>query len=99
LKQLDTNLKKRDYWKNQVVLSKNFPGSLSEFCKMNNLSFHTFCYWRRKLNAEGPRTRPIVRRPFVEVAVEKVEPPGLNSSLPDPRWVAELIYHMQRGLR
>lgn len=98
MKQHTSNSDKREYWKTQMALAKKFPGPVTEFCKANNLSFHTFCYWRQKFNQESQNTPTVLQRPFVAVNLEKAVPPKKSGTLPDPKWVAELIFHLQAGL-
>ena len=97
MKQSTTHSERRNFWKTQLALASKFPGSRAEYCKANNLAYTTFCYWHNKLSDEAKSIPAVVSKPFVQVAVEKVHSVSRRSSLPDAKWVAELILHLQGG--
>lgn len=85
-----------EIWKTHVEAAKNFPGSNVEYCRRNGLNLNSFRAYKRKFGAMKPRNP----RAFVKVECLSPEPverqpeeplrPG-ESSLPDPRWMAEFI--------
>jgi hypothetical protein len=88
---------KEKYWRSQLAAAEQFPGSQREFCNSQGLSIHTFQYWRQKLS---PRKnirdmQPVKPAPFVEVEVM----PSRSLALPDAKWLAEFIHHLQAGVR
>ncbi|HEY8269353.1 MAG TPA: hypothetical protein VIG33_00570, partial [Pseudobdellovibrionaceae bacterium] len=69
------------------------------FCKIHGLSMSTFQYWQRKLNQAKKREVEVLKpSPFIKVDVEPQALPA-SRNRPDARWVAELILHLQEGLR
>lgn len=87
-----THASKRKYWQEQINESGKFKGTQKAFCTARNLSIHTFRYWKKHLQPRHDQ-RKALASPFVPVQVERlsVEKPAL----PDPLWVAELIFHLQ----
>lgn len=95
LRQLKNNSETMEFWQKQIDSAKKYPGSKAAFCRTNSLSVHTLNYYIKKFDKEKKLT-PRVARPFVEVMVEKPIN-QVKRSLPDPKWVAELILHLQEG--
>ena len=88
------SISKREYWRQQLIAAERFPGSLREFCKHKGISLNTFQYWRNKFSNESQGQLIQTPNPFVTVAVEQTQ---VMSSMPDARWLAELILHLQTG--
>lgn len=93
------NVDKRGFWRRQVELSGRHPGSVSDFCRRHGLSRGRLQYWKKRLAQErlpALRNHQASLTPaFAEVVVEG---PRRGVELPDPRWLAELISHLGRGV-
>ena len=88
-----TTSEKREYWVTKVREAQSFSGSVKAFCEQQGISLATFGYWKAKLKSQ-PLTRMSVQpSPFVRVEIERPK-----STLPDPKWVAEILVHLSRGL-
>jgi hypothetical protein len=98
LKQQKNKSEKREFWREQIKSAAKFQGSTAAFCKANNLSINTLNYYRKKFDKEKNPV-PVVTKPFVEVTVEKPTMGSRKGFLPDPKWVADFILHLQAGLR
>jgi hypothetical protein len=107
---LDTKQNERDteeFWRTKVSESEQFKGPDTKFCRLHDLNNTTFKYWKYRLKKESFRDKRALKGPmgkdlklsaiskFVGVEVKQAEIPR---QLPDPRWVAELIFHLQGGL-
>lgn len=90
------SISKREYWRQQSIAAERFSGTLKEFCKHKGISLNTLQYWRHKFSNEAKGHQNQTPNPFVTVAVEQAQ---VLSSLPDAKWVAELILHLQTGAR
>lgn len=88
------SISKREYWRQHIIASERFPGSLREFCKHKGISLSNFHYWRNKFSNESQGQLIQNPNPFVPVAVEQTQ---VMSSMPDASWLAELILHLQMG--
>ena len=91
---------KERFWREQLNLIENYPGTTAEFCRSKGLPIYTCHYWRKKI---ATQQRPmahsaVVQNPFIQVEVQKRAEP-VASSLPDPRWLAEFLIQLNRGAR
>lgn len=79
-------------WPAEVALFAKHTGSLAGFCRSRELSEVRFRYWEQKLR-KSSMSKFVSVSPFVSV---KVKPKATVSTvgLPDPRWLAELILHL-----
>ena len=41
-----------EYWRRHIDAWKTSGQSQSEFCNVNKLSYHRFCYWQRKFHKQ-----------------------------------------------
>lgn len=85
------NETKEVYWRKQVALARKCEGSLEAFCRERGLSPASLAYWRKKLRAADNKALTV--SPFVPATII---PSASGSTLPDPRWVAELIVELVR---
>lgn len=90
------SISKRQYWQQQVIFAEKFSGNMTEYCKHKGISFHTLQYWRHKFRKELTMQQNQLPSPFVAV---EIHPPQQISTLPDAKWLAELILHLQAGAR
>lgn len=96
-------------WREHVARLKEYRGTVSAYCRDHGISRFTLTYWRKKSKAERtpsvarlPSVRAEARSAFVpvEVIAEPVGRPRVTSpmGLPDPRWLAELVMHLQLSM-
>lgn len=93
------NEQKIEFWFNHVEHSKKFDGSVLEYCRSNNIAPQTFYKWRAKF-ANKLAAVPVAAKqskPFIPIQIEPITTSGF-STMPDAKWVAELILHLQGGL-
>jgi hypothetical protein len=83
-------------WRDRVVRASRYPGTILSFCRSEGISREGLRYWQKKISCGrvGSATAPVVPR-FVDVEIVDQQRP--TAGLPDARWVAELILHLQSG--
>lgn len=85
----------RQKWQEIVDRLDEFDGSVTDFCRQERLSVRALNYWRVKLRDKAqssvnlPSVKSYKDSSFCRVEVEDTR------SLPDPKWLAELILHLQ----
>jgi len=99
MKQTLSRSEKSKYWRSQVALAERFPGSIASFCNEQNISLHTFNYWRIKFRKKDEPAKALNTRPFIEVQVDRPQSMNRKPQLPNAIWLAEFIMHLQRGLQ
>lgn len=77
-------------WPAEVEQFQHHSGSLAGFCRARGVSPVRFRYWVEKLG-KSKKGRAVSVSPFTTV---KVEPKVSVVTLPDPRWLAEFILHL-----
>ena len=88
-------------WREHIARAARFAGSQQSYCDAEGISVQSLHYWRKKLLGGGglrKTAKNLPLSPFIAVEVERVTPDPV-STLPDPRWVAELIIHLQQAVR
>jgi hypothetical protein len=83
-----------EFWRTQVRESDDFSGNATEFCRQRGLNLGPFYSWRKRVRSEQGQANISSR--FVPVEVLLGEP---ARQLPDPKWLAELIHFLARGVR
>ena len=87
------NESKRQIWRSHVEGAKKFSGSVEDYCRSKQITTQSFYYWKSKFTEEAGLS---VLSSFIPIEVTRsVQPTALL--LPDPRWLAELIQHLQSG--
>jgi hypothetical protein len=99
MKSIRKHSEKEKFWRHQMAAAEKFRGSQREFCKSQGLSINMFQYWRYKFEREGKSRLSEVAKPTPFVAVEVLQPEHCSGEMPQAQWLAELILHLQRGLR
>ena len=87
-------------WRERIARLRTHRGSLTSFCKEEDITIEGLKYWRDKLAAElgaGTIATKTRRSAFVPVEVV-VEKPRQSGGLPDPRWAAEFVLHLCDGV-
>lgn len=97
MKSITKHTEKEKFWRQQMAAADKYPGSQKEFCEFHGLSIHTFQYWGKKFRQAKCRQQLDKPVPFVSVEVLKPEFPLQH--LPEAKWLAELIFHLQAGVR
>ena len=88
------NLAKSQVWRAHIASAQKFLGSSEAYCRSVDIPAHVFHYWKKKFSAED-KTKHAVSR-FVPVEVTREVTSRFNV-LPDPRWLAEFLKHLQGG--
>ena len=83
---------KSKYWREQVKMSGEYSGTLSEYCKGQGIHQPSLQYWRKKLGSELSSPKQMI------AVFSKVEVDLPKAALPEARWVAELVLHIFAGL-
>ena len=83
---------KLQMWISHIEGAKDYSGGLEAYCREKQISRPAFYYWKAKLAKES---KPMALPSFIPVEVTR----GMERTrlLPDPRWLAELIHHLQVG--
>lgn len=89
----NVNTEKEKLWAAKLALASEFGGTAAEFCRQHNLRENQFSYWRTKLASKSRLPEPIAK---AFIPVEVCASPKAKRSLPDPRWLAELILNLER---
>jgi transposase-like protein len=89
-------------WRERVRRAEAYSGSLGAYCRTEGISPSSLWYWRRKASSKAALS-VVAARPPAFVPVQVVHAPleceDPESSLPDPRWVAEILAHLHRSAR
>lgn len=93
-----TNQQKARFWKAHLIQAKHFDGNISRYCQSQGLNVHTFKYWKRQLEKISTETRLPVPSSFVPVKVSIPEPQVSRKSLPDAKWLAEVVFELHSRL-
>jgi hypothetical protein len=84
---------KLQMWISHIEGAKGYSGGLDSYCREKQISRPAFYYWKAKLAKES---KPMKLPSFIPVEVTR----GMERAtglLPDPRWLAEFIHHLQAG--
>jgi hypothetical protein len=101
-----SNKEQFEFWREHILKSDRCPEGRQAYCRFNNLPESTFYKWRLKIFGPNKKSENInskkIQSSFLPVVVTT---PELNSgtypqknTLPDARWVAEIITQVIRGL-
>jgi len=71
------------YWQGHIDAWRQSGQPQRQFCQANDLSYHRFQYWRRKLDGGGRRATPQAGGGFAQVAYTATPDTGLTLSLPN----------------
>lgn len=96
---LSHNQEKEKFWRRQLTLWEGSGSTQVEYCRENGLSPHVFLYWRRKFADKGrgqKTSRELVMSSFARVEILPSE--RCDRVLPEAKWLAELIMHLQAGV-
>ncbi len=88
-------------WEKHIEEAALFSGGVQRYCKSQGLNLSTYYHWRGKLASPKARSTKKQQSSFLPVVVKAPEfdPTQLMPTrLPDPKWVAEVMTHLIRGL-
>jgi hypothetical protein len=88
-------LRNEEIWRQHVAALARHPGSVLSYCETHGISRFALKYWRRKLEGQSVGgARRVTNSPaFIPVVMSPREKRS-EGSLPDPKWLAELIHHL-----
>ncbi len=72
-----------DYWHRHIKQWQRTEQSQIAYCRTQELSYHRFTYWHRKLAATGKKVPQSVRSGFVPVKACSTIPQALSATLPN----------------
>lgn len=90
---------KEQLWKTHIIQARHFDGSISKYCQSQGLQIHTFKYWKNRLEKRSSESRLPVPSSFIPVKVATQDLSGSKKSLPDPKWLAEIIFELHVRLQ
>jgi hypothetical protein len=73
------------------------PAGMAAYCRESGITINALNYWRTKMRPESSVPDRDESPAFLAVQVAESEDAERRSSLPDPRWVAEVMLHLARG--
>jgi secreted Zn-dependent insulinase-like peptidase len=88
------NPQKQQFWKVHLIQAREFNGSINEYCRGQGMQASTFQYWKQKLTKRSAESRLPVPSPFIPVRVSTPVTQTSRKSLPDPKWLAEIIFEL-----
>ena len=88
-----SRVNKSEIWRKRLEMAARRTGTLSEFCRSEGVSLEALRYWQKKF------AQPCLPAPTASFVAVEIEEASRGGSLPDPRWLAELILHLQGGRR
>ena len=107
MKQSTTRKENENIWRDRLKRFARRPGTVNEFCEREGISKVAIAYWRRRFMpsrpsalAVHPESRQPKASPFSRVEIldrDQSRAARAVSRLPDAKWVAELINHLQSG--
>ncbi len=93
-----TAQRKQQYWLGHVAGVEKYSGSHEAYCRAEGVSAPALRYWRKKLGRVN-RSKGLAPVTPSFIPVEVMSERRTRGDLPDPRWLAELIYHLSGGGR
>lgn len=82
-------------WFNRVNMAKSFNGNGKAFCVSEGIDSSSFYYWRKRLSQTQERMSA-----FLPVVINSNSSPEESdlTTLPEAKWLAEVLTHLIRGL-
>jgi transposase-like protein len=91
-------------WRDRIKRIAKRPGTMTEFCQQEGVSKASVIYWRRRFRRSRssaivvkPESREQKASPFARVEILDRDQSPRRGQLPDAKWLAELINHLQSG--
>lgn len=89
----------QEYWEKHILEAAKFNGSVLAYCKQQGLASQTFYRWRSRIKKQKSSLKNApVKSSFLSVKIKDPIPLPAKSRLPDPKWMAEFILHLQSGI-
>lgn len=86
------SMEKENFWKHHIAQAEIYNGSIAAYCRENSLGLSTFKYQRRQIERKDSGIRlSTPKSAFVPVKVKTDESVLTRKTLPDPKWIAEVI--------
>ena len=106
MEQTSINRKENELrWRSIVSRAESRPGSMTDFCKSEGIGLPAFNYWKRRFGSKKNQVVTSVAkqnevRPQAFLPVEILRSnEAIQSGLPDPKWVAEILFHLNEAGR
>lgn len=94
---MKTTKEKQRYWESHAAAAEKFGGSHEAYCRAEGISAPALRYWRKKARRNLRLVRSYPTSAFIPVEVTYENPS--RPSLPDPRWLAQLILSLNGSVR
>ena len=97
-----TGVQREEFWKSHILEWRRSSTDIREYCQAQEISRHTFYYWRKKILLSGALKKsnlPSVSA-FVPITVDREKKLSVSlDSLRDPKWLGQFAAELIRGLR
>lgn len=93
------SISKHQRWLDHLAAAEEFAGSIDSYCRSKGIKASAFYYWKKKLGGAEAKANPRVPAITKFIPVEVVAGPRSSVGLPDPKWVAEFLFHLAGGVR
>jgi len=98
--QKQSDPEKIQFWNHHLEAMKSYTGSAAAYCREHGIPYHNIKYWQGRLSAVSYQTHlPIKASAFAAVEVTSSPLAERGSSLPDAKWLAELIVEIYARCR
>ncbi len=94
------------FWHDHIVRVKNYSGSFAAYCRLHNLDYDKFMYYRGK--SVSSSAAPVKQSGFTKVHATNstakliqtpIEKPRSYPQLPSAQWLSELIHNLMSAQR
>ena len=83
------------FWKTHIEAMKVCGGSCAAYCRQNNIKYHDVKYWKNRIDGVMRVQRKAIKhKSFLPVEVLNPIEIKKTHSLPDAKWVAEIIFEL-----
>lgn len=93
------DLQKEQFWQSHITQAKDFNGSINKYCQMNGLKIQNFKYWKSRISKISAKSMKPVASPFFPVRVLSADLSLPERSMPDPKWIAEVLFELHARCR
>jgi hypothetical protein len=84
-------IEKQQHWRDHIATASAFPGGITAYCQSKGINPSAFYYWKKKLSPGPSKPSAPVVPGFIPIEVMSE---GRSRGLPDPKWLAEFIVHL-----
>lgn len=89
----------REQWLKHVAQAAEHADGMSAYCREQGISVGALQYWKNKCGSKVNEVAPASRSAFVPVQVLDQCRAMKGSPLPDPKWVAGVLFHLMESIQ